>query len=236
MEYELNRNCIPRLVKVFILNEKIKFDLIKQNFGLPQEYLENFQIEEIGRDEKDLLMKDTIAYKNSLEEYIYKMREKINSDELKGSFTQEEKENLIKEMDQVMNWLYSNDEDLYNMHKLEEKSKKMKSLGDLFYSRLNGWDTIKENLTKMESLLYEKLDYFTKLEERIKKGENTGITIEQINNINGYIQQECNNYEAKMYEYDVADKTKKPKISLNDIQNMINSFNINIEKMQKVGN
>ena len=236
LEYELNRNCIPRLVKVSILNEKIKFDLIKQNFGLPQEYLENFQIEEIGRDEKDLLMKDTIAYKNSLEEYIYKMREKINSDELKGSFTQEEKENLIKEMDQVMNWLYSNDEDLYNMHKLEEKSKKMKSLGDLFYSRLNGWDKIKENLTKMESLLYEKLDYFTKLEERIKKGENTGITIEQINNINGYIQQEFNNYEAKMYEYDVADKTKKPKISLNDIQNMINSFNNNIEKMQKVGN
>ena len=135
-----------------------------------------------------------------------------------------------------MNWLYSNDEDLYNMHKLEEKSKKMKSLGDLFYSRLNGWDKIKENLTKMESLLYEKLDYFTKLEERIKKGENTGITIEQINNINGYIQQEFNNYEAKMYEYDVADKTKKPKISLNDIQNMINSFNNNIEKMQKVGN
>jgi hypothetical protein len=39
-----------------------------------------------------------------------------------------------------------------------------------------------------------------------------------------------------MYEYDVADKTKKPKISLNDIQNMINSFNNNIEKMQKVGN
>ena len=102
------------------------------------------------------------------------MREKINSEELKGSFTQEEKENLIKEMDQVMNWLYSNDEDLYNMHKLEEKSKKMKSLGDLFYSRLNGWDTIKENLTKMESLLYEKLDYFTKMEERIRKGENTG--------------------------------------------------------------
>jgi hypothetical protein len=54
LEYELNINCIPRLVKVSILNEKIKFDLIKQNSGLPQEYLENFQIEEINRDEKDL--------------------------------------------------------------------------------------------------------------------------------------------------------------------------------------
>ena len=33
-----------------------------------------------------------------LEEYIYKMREKINSDELKGSFTQEEKELLLKDL------------------------------------------------------------------------------------------------------------------------------------------
>ena len=236
LEYELNINCIPRLVKVSILNEKIKFDLIKQNFGLPQEYLENFQIEEINRDEKDLLLKDTIAYKNSLEEYIYKMREKINSDKLKGNFTQEEKESLIVEMDQVMNWLYSNDEDLYNMHKLEEKSKKMKNLGDLFYSRLNGFDKIKEKLTQMESLLYEKLEYFAKMEERIKRGDNTGITIEQINKINNYIQQELNNYDAKMYEFDVADKTKKPKINLNDIQDMINSFNNKIEIMEKGGN
>ena len=39
LEYELNINCIPRLIKATILNEKIKFDLIKQNFGISQEKL-----------------------------------------------------------------------------------------------------------------------------------------------------------------------------------------------------
>ena len=36
-----------------------------------------------------------------------------------------------------------------------------------------------------------------------------------------------------MYEIDIADKTKAPKINVNDIENMINTFNDNINKMEK---
>ena len=36
-----------------------------------------------------------------------------------------------------------------------------------------------------------------------------------------------------MYEIDIADKTKPPKFDVQDIQNMINSFNNNIEQMIK---
>ena len=233
LEYELNINCIPKLIKATILNEKIKFDLIKQNFGISQEKLENFQNEEIGRDENDLIMKEVIAYKNDLEDYIYKLRDKINSEKAKGLFNDKEKENLVEEMDKVMQWLYSNDEDLYNIHKLEEKSKNMKQLGDIFLSKLYDWDGIKQYLTKMETLLYEKLAYFASMEEQIKRGEKKDMTIETINKINEYIQKEFNNFEAKMYEIDIADKTKAPKINVNDIENMINIFNDNINKMEK---
>ena len=233
LEYELNINCIPKLIKATILNEKIKIDLIKQNFGISQEKLENFQNEEIGRDENDLIMKEVIAYKNDLEDYIYKLRDKINSEKAKGLFNDKEKENLVEEMDKVMQWLYSNDEDLYNIHKLEERSKNMKQLGDIFLSKLYDWDGIKQYLTKMETLLYEKLAYFASMEEQIKRGEKKDMTIETINKINEYIQKEFNNFEAKMYEIDIADKTKAPKINVNDIENMINTFNDNINKMEK---
>ena len=213
-------------------NGNIKFELINQNFGIHKEYLDIYHNEEMGRDEKDLIMKDIIAYKNSIEEYIYKMRENINSDKLKEHFSQKEKDDLILEMDNLMEWLYSNDEGLYNINTLEEKSKKMKNLGDLFFSRLNGWEDIKQLLGKMETLLFEKLADFTSMEDEIKNGNKSELTLNDINKIKEYIQKEFNNYEGKMYEIEIADKSKVPKMTVNDIQNMIDSFNNNIEKMK----
>ena len=175
----------------------------------------------------------SLIYKNYIEEYIYKIREKINSDNSKGILTQNEKDNLLLELDKLMNWLYSKDEGLYNINILEEKSKKVKSLGEEFYSRLNGWEQIKQSLKKYESVLYEKLTYVASLEEKIKKGENIGLTLDDINKINEYIQQEFNNYEKKMYEVDIADKSKLPKITVNDVENMINSFINHLELMSK---
>ena len=241
LEFELNINCIPKLNKVILINNNnqiinnngnIKFELVKQNFGLHKEYLDIYQNEEMGRDENDLIMKEVIAYKNSLEEYIYKMREQINSDKLKEFVSQKEKDDLILEMDELMKWLYSNDEGLYNINTLEEKSKKMKNLGDLFFSRLNGWEDIKQLLSKMETLLFEKLADFTTMEEEIKNGKISELTLDDINKIKEYIQQEFNNFEGKMYLIDVADKSKPPKMTVNEIQNMIDTFNNNIEKMK----
>ena len=178
-------------------------------------------------------MKDIKSYKNYIEEYIYKLREKINSENIKEIITQNEKDNMILEMDKLMNWLYSKDEGLNNINILEEKSKIVKSLGEVFYSRLNGWEQIKQSLKKYESLLYEKLTYISSLEDKVKKGENVGLTLDDINKINEYIQQEFNNYEKKMYEFDIADKSKAPNFNVNDIENMINSFINQLELMSK---
>ena len=232
-QYELDKNCIPKLIIFPLQNQNIKVDLIKQKIGLPNDILNYYKNEEIGRDENDLIMKDIKSYKNYIEEYIYKIREKINSDNSKGILTQNEKDNLTQELDKLMNWLYSKDEDLYNINILEEKSKKVKILGEEFYSKLNGWEQIKQSLKKYESVLYEKLSYVASLEEKIKKGENIGLTLDDINKINEYIQQEFNNYEKKMYEVDIADKSKIPKITVNDVENMINSFINHLELKSK---
>ena len=232
-QYELDRNCIPKLIIFPLQEQNIKIDLIKQNYGLTIDVLNYYKNEEIGRDENDLIMKDIKSYKNYIEEYIYKLREKINSENIKEIITQNEKDNMILEMDKLMNWLYSKDEGLNNINILEEKSKIVKSLGEVFYSRLNGWEQIKQSLKKYESLLYEKLAYISSLEDKVKKGENVGLTLDDINKINEYIQQEFNNYEKKMYEFDIADKSKAPNFNVNDIENMINSFINQLELMSK---
>ena len=232
-QYELDRNCIPKLIIFPLQEQNIKIDLIKQNYGLTIDVLNYYKNEEIGRDENDLIMKDIKSYKNYIEEYIYKLREKINSENIKEIITQNEKDNLILEMDKLMNWLYSKDEGLNNINILEEKSKIVKSLGEEFYLRLNGWEQIKQCLKKYESLLYEKLAYISSLEDKVKKGENVGLTLDDINKINEYIQQEFNNYEKKMYEFDIADKSKAPNFNVNDIENMINSFINQLELMSK---
>ena len=232
-QYELDRNCIPKLIIFPLQEQNIKIDLIKQNYGLTIDVLNYYKNEEIGRDENDLIMKDIKSYKNYIEEYIYKLREKISSENIKEIITQNEKDNLILEMDKLMNWLYSKDEGLNNINILEEKSKIVKSLGEVFYSRLNGWEQIKQSLKKYESLLYEKLAYISSLEDKVKKGENVGLTLDDINKINEYIQKEFNNYEKKMYEFDIADKSKAPNFNVNDIENMINSFINQLELMSK---
>ena len=232
-QYELDRNCIPKLIIFPLQEQNIKIDLIKQNYGLTIDVLNYYKNEEIGRDENDLIMKDIKSYKNYIEEYIYKLREKISSENIKEIITQNEKDNLILEMDKLMNWLYSKDEGLNNINILEEKSKIVKSLGEVFYSRLNGWEQIKQSLKKYEGLLYEKLTYISSLEDKVKKGENVGLTLDDINKINEYIQQEFNNYEKKMYEFDIADKSKAPNFNVNDIENMINSFINQLELMSK---
>ena len=200
---------------------------------MPNETLNFFKNEEIGRDENDLIMKDIKSYKNDIEEYIYKIREKINSENAKGILSQNEKDNLTQEMDALMNWLYSNDEGLYKIEILEEKFKKVKNLGESFYSKLNGWEQIKLSLQKYESILYEKLTYYTSMEDKIKKGESIGLTLNDINKINEFIQKEFNNFEKKNYEVDVADKNKPPKIPLNEIENMIKTFVNTLESMSK---
>ena len=71
------------------------------------------------------------------------------------------------------------------------------------------------------------------MEDKIKKGESIGLTLNDINKINEFIQKEFNNFEKKNYEVDVADKNKPPKIPLNEIENMIKTFVNTLESMSK---
>ena len=240
--YELDINCIPKLTNAYMISdnelnilnkEQLNFVLIKENFGLSKEYLDILKSEEIEREKKDLNIKEATAYKNSLEEYIYKTRDNIDTKgELKGYFTKHEKEKLIKEMDKLMKWLYSDSEDLYNKEKLEEKSLEMKNISEPIYQRFNEWKKLKEKIEEFQELITDKIMFYTSLEDNIKKGEKNDIklNLNDINKIQQIIQIEFNNLELKLYQIENESKNKIPSITSNDVENMINIFKQKIEQ------
>ena len=236
--YDLDINCLPKLSKVYMYQKNnalyLNYELIKENFGLIKNGLDFLKSEEMERDKKDSIIKESISYKNSLEEYIYKTRDKINA---KGEFveyiTKQEKEKLIDEMDKLMRWLYSEDKDLYDKNKLEQKSMIMKSISEPIYLRFNEWKKLNEYYLKMQNLITEKKMYFTSLEEKIKKREKVNIKLENIYNAQQLIQQEFKNLELKINQSNKELKTKMPSITANDVQTMINIFNEKIENIIK---
>ena len=239
--YDLNINCLPKLFKATMYNSfnnvmNLNFELIKENFGLSKDSLDYLKFQEIERDKKDLIIKESITYKNSLEEYIYNTRDKMDKKgQFEGYYTPQEKEKLIDEMDKLMKWLYSDDKDIYNIIKLEQNSLPMKSISEPIYSRYNEWKQLNEQYNIMKQLITEKTSYYTSLEDKIKKGEVTDINInsDKISKIQQIIQQEFNNLEVIIYQTDKEQKIKMPSIKSNDVQNLINEFNKKIENILK---
>ena len=239
--YDLDINCLPKLFKATMYNSfnnvmNLNFELIKENFGLSKDSLDYLKFQEIERDKKDLIIKESITYKNSLEEYIYNTRDKMDKKgQFEGYYTPQEKEKLIDEMDKLMKWLYSDDKDIYNIIKLEQNSLPMKSISEPIYSRYNEWKQLNDQYNIMKQLITEKTSYYTSLEDKIKKGEVTDINInlDKISKIQQIIQQEFNNLEVIIYQTDKEQKIKMPSIKSNDVQNLINEFNKKIENILK---
>ena len=75
---------------------------------------------------------------------IYSTREKLDS-VLKGFYTDKEKNDLSKYMEDLMTWLYSEDEKLYDKPTLEKNSKNMNDLGGAIYKRCNDWNNLANN-------------------------------------------------------------------------------------------
>ena len=149
-KFVLNENCIPKLEKVLATqddnNIEGNFEIIKIFGETPTNTLNEYIKREENQEIEDIKTHEAIDYKNSIEEYIYGMRNKINSGVLNGCFLGNEKNELNQKMDELMNWFNENkDDDLYDKNKLEIRVNDMKRLGDIIYSRFNIQDNNNKN-------------------------------------------------------------------------------------------
>ena len=212
-KFVLNENCIPKLEKILIVedNNNIEgnFEIIKNCGEAPTNTINEYINREENQENEDIKTHEAIDYKNSLENYIYEMRNKINTGELDECFLENEKNELNQKMDKIMNWFEENkDDDLYDKNKLELRSKDMKKLGDIILSRFN----IKDNNNKNPKDDIQK-DFGN------NKSNNNKPNMDNINNKVDSLNSQ-NNIESKAKQSNYNNKIPKNNHSNMNNQNM----------------
>ena len=101
---------------------------ITNNKGrLTKEDIEKMVKEAENYKAEDELLKKKIESKNNLENYTYSVRNSVNDEKLKDKFTDEDKNKIVKEVDEITKWLES-----HPNAETQEYESKQKKLEDLF--------------------------------------------------------------------------------------------------------
>ena len=211
----------------------IKFEILLNNYGTPNDILNEYINRENAQNYEDTNIHQAISLKNSLEQYIYDTRNKIDSNgELSKYIADDEKIILNNKMDDLMNWLYSEDENLYNYEKLEEKSREMKRLGDEIYKRFNEWNNLDKKYEKISSILNDTIVFCSNEEGKIKNGEKADLYEEDIAKIKEIINDTFKKIAEKKNLSDKKNYINLPPVFPDEIDMIINSFNDNVNKIQ----
>jgi molecular chaperone DnaK (HSP70) len=221
----------PRMKEVKTETEtKLDADIVDVLFGIPKGMLEAFIKRENTQSKDDRIFREASNLKNSLEQYIYTTKEKLDS-QLKGYYTDKERQDLTKFMDELMKWLYSEDEKLYDKPTLEQNSSNMKNLGDEIYKREENWRNLRNNYNIFESIATEKKDWIKNEEEKLKKKEFTYLTVEDIAKINQLINDAIENATKKRSIIDKAPQIRQPPVLPDEIDMLSKNLRQNVKKV-----
>ena len=209
---------------------QLDVDVVETLFGTSKGILEQYLKREKDQAKEDEIFREASRLKNSLEQYIYSTKEKLDS-QLKGYYTDAEKGDLTKFMDELMNWLYSEDEKLYDKPTLEAKSKNMKTLGDEIYKRCDNWTTIRNNYNIFESTVNELTTQVKTEEDKLAKKQFTYITNEDAVKINQLIKDAVENAKKKHEQTDKAPQIQVPPVQPDDVKMLNDNLRSNVKKV-----
>eukprot|EP00960_Hanusia_phi_P074997 768356-Hanusia_phi.AAC.5 len=153
MADEPDKAPVPEAPKTKLVTrqEKLSVDTSFQIGNLP-EALEKLIGEERDLAIHDELVHETHASKNSLEEYVYNMRDALSS-RYSEYESEDKKREFLKKLDDMEEWLYGDGEES-NKDVYIEKLKALKQIGDPIESRAKDFDEVKEAFVKMRSYIH----------------------------------------------------------------------------------
>ena len=233
-EFSLDENIIPKLKKAFILdnnennnninnqfpkvNEELNFEEITSINETPINKLNEFINRENIQENEDLKIIEAKAYRNSLEEYIYGIKHKLEDGELDGCYSENEKDELNQKMNELIDWFYQmEDDDLYDKNKIEIRAKSMKQLGDKIYKRFN-----EKNPNNSNNLNNNQENELNNQEKEITNSINNNINQQRHPN-----NQMNDNNQMNSLNNNINQNQNIPKN---------NQFNNNFQKMNNIGN
>ena len=172
----------------------------------------------------------TSSKKNELEQFIYNTREKFNHN-FKDYVTPEEKEALTKLMDALLEWLYSDDEQLYNKNTLDLKSKDMMELGKVLYTRFDNWTKLEENIQLFEKGI-EKINVAVKAEsDKLANKQQTYLTPEDFESIDKLIKEAVAKVQDAKTKYGQGIKTQEPLVKHEEVANGLSELKAKVTKI-----
>ena len=221
----------PKMKEVKTETEsKLDIDNVEILFGTSKGILDQYTKREKAQTKDDNTFHEASTLKNSLEQYIYTTKEKFDS-KLKGYYTDKERADLTKFMDDLMTWLYSEDEKLYDKPTLEKNSKNMKNLGDQIYKREENWTNLRANYNVFESTVNERKTWVNGEEEKLNKKQFTYLTKEDIDKINQLINDAIENYKKKHEITDKAPQIQIPPILPDEVDMLTKNLRDNVQKI-----
>ncbi|KAG6477936.1 hypothetical protein ZIOFF_061368 [Zingiber officinale] len=120
---------------------RIPLKVVEKTIGpgsiLPKDLFLEAKMRLEALDKKDAERRRTAELKNSLEEYIYSIREKIEDNvEVEKVSSEEERRSFTDKLSEVQEWLYTDGEDA-SANEFKERLELLKAIGDPIFFRLN---------------------------------------------------------------------------------------------------
>lgn len=163
--------------------KSIELPIESLTFGFSQVELNQYTEQEFKMIAADRQEKERADARNALEEYVYELRGKLSSeDELQSFVVENERENLIRQLDEMENWLYEEGEDC-NRQVYQDRLSELKSKGEPIQTRKLEFEirpTVMEDFSKAMQLGMKAVEqwkenspkYAHLTEDEIRKVEN----------------------------------------------------------------
>ena len=209
---------------------KPDLDTVETLFGTPKGILEQYIKRETTQAKGDEIFHEASQLKNSLEQYIYSTKEKFDT-QLKGYYTDKERADLTGFMDELMAWLYTEDEKRYDKPTLEKNSKKMNDLGGIIYKRCKDWTDLRNNYNNFEAIANDLNTGVNKEEEKLNKKEKTYLTKEDVEKIKKLINDAVENYKKKREKSDKAKQIEFPPVEPSEVVMLSDNLKNNVKKV-----
>ena len=199
-------------------------------YGTTQGILDQFLQLEVTQETDDKVFHIASHKKNELEQFIYNTREKFNHN-FKDYVTPEEKDALTKLMDALLEWLYSDDEQLYNKSTLDLKSKDMMELGKVLYTRFDNWTKLEESIQLFEKGI-EKINIAVKAEsDKLANKQQTYLTPSDFEAIDKLVKDAVAKVQDAKTKYGQGIKTQEPLIKHEDVSNGLSDLKSKVTKI-----
>jgi hypothetical protein len=203
----------------------VSLSLVEQKFGLNRNILEHTIQRESRWENEDLSLRAAHNKRNEIEQFIYSTQQKLD-DALKEHITSQEKDVLVKLMNEVNDWFYSELPEVEDMNVILSKTSSLEELGKKVYERYNEWVNVTEAVSKLLTFIGQvESKVVADKQQAIAKNPNSFLSEKDFEELNSTITL----YKQKLQEINLnlskSSKLDVPLILASAVNQYIDDFN-----------